>query len=97
MKTVIIVLAMVILPFAHAHKKGVKKVPECKSIAEACDKAGYPLGGRKKLGEGKGMADCVKKIAQGEKIDTVTNTADEAKACIAARKAANADKDGSEE
>jgi hypothetical protein len=44
---------------------------ECKPLKEACEKAGFTMGGHKKDGKGI-IVDCMGKFAKGEKVEGVS-------------------------
>ena len=84
MKFTVLTLALVLGSLAQAEKP--KELPQCASIAKACEAAGFHPGDHKKNGKGL-WVDCVGAIAHGKTVAGVTATQDEAKACSEAAKA----------
>ena len=84
MKLTVVMLALSVASLAHAEK--AKDLPQCASITKACEAAGFEPGDHKKNGKGL-WVDCVGALAHGKKVEGVTATQDEAKACADAAKA----------
>jgi hypothetical protein len=83
MKFSLLVLTLTLGSLAQAEKP--KELPQCASIAKACEAAGYHAGDHKKTGKGL-WVDCVGAIAHGKTVEGVTATQEEAKACADAAK-----------
>ena len=63
---------------AMPHEKA-KDLPECSDISKQCESKGFVVGDHK---DKKGLwADCIHAIAKGKKVDGVTATPEQAKAC----------------
>lgn len=58
--------------------------PACAAIVTACKGAGYEPGEHKKNHKGL-WVDCVGKIAKGKTVEGVSNTKEEARACMKAK------------
>jgi hypothetical protein len=80
-----IALLLSMAGIAHANK--AEQIPACEKIVKACESSGFKAGDHKKNHKGL-WVDCVGAIAKGQSVEGVTATADEAKACKEAAKAA---------
>lgn len=75
--------------FAHAQKPA--DLPQCATIVQQCEKAGFEPGEHKKNGKGL-WVDCVGAIAHGKTVAGVTVSQADAKACQQGAKAERKEK-----
>jgi len=89
MKLTVLAALLTLGSLAHAQKPA--ELPQCTSIVQQCEKAGYEPGEHKKNGKGL-WVDCVGAIAHGKSVAGVTASEADAKACAQAARAERKEK-----